>query len=130
MACNFFNLDAVVATALHGVECTNRLRRHEDFKSKFLKDKRDLVVYVPEGYDVEEHHRYPVLYLHDGQNLFDPTTSYVRGMDWRVDETADELIRDQIVEPTIIVAVGLIVGFVAVALISAMYGIFHQVKVS
>ena len=35
-----------------------------------------------------------------------------------------------LVEPTVIVAVGLIVGFVAVALVSAMYGIFHQVKVS
>jgi type IV pilus assembly protein PilC len=35
-----------------------------------------------------------------------------------------------IIEPTVIVAVGVIVGFVAVALISAMYGIFHQVKVT
>jgi type IV pilus assembly protein PilC len=35
-----------------------------------------------------------------------------------------------LIEPTVILAVGLIVGFVAVALVSAMYGIFHQVKVT
>ncbi len=34
-----------------------------------------------------------------------------------------------LVEPAVIIAVGLIVGFVAIALVSAMYGIFHQVKV-
>src|SRR5258706_6748397 len=87
------------------IESNERLKKHSDFKSKFLPDARDLVVYLPEGYDADANRRYPVLYLHDGQNLFDPETAYVKGMDWRVDETADDLIREQRVEPLIIVGI-------------------------
>ena len=41
-----------------------------------LRNRRDLVVYLPPSYDVDRKRRYPVLYMHDGQNLFDPATSY------------------------------------------------------
>jgi predicted alpha/beta superfamily hydrolase len=86
-----------------GVRSTN-LRKHEKFHSSLLADDRDLIVYLPPGYD-ESDRRYSVLYLHDGQNLFDGTTSYVPGMDWRVDETADALIRSGEIEPLIIVGI-------------------------
>ena len=47
---------------------------------------------------------YPVLYLHDGQNVFDAATSFA-GVEWGVDETAQRLIGEGLIEPLIIVAV-------------------------
>jgi predicted alpha/beta superfamily hydrolase len=46
-----------------------------------------------------------VLYMHDGQNLFDPATAFVRGQHWRLGEMADMLIAEGRVEPLIIVGV-------------------------
>ena len=63
---------------------------------------RDVVVWTPPGYDTDTTHRYPVLYMHDGQNIFDPATSSF-GYDWEVDEHADSLIKAGIIEPVIIV---------------------------
>src|SRR5689334_11648184 len=83
-----------------GVHNTDSVQRHHNFISKFVPYRRDLVVYLPPDYE-ESDRRYPVLYLHDGQNLFDPETAYVRGMDWKVDETADALIRSGEIEPLI-----------------------------
>lgn len=81
------------------------LERHPAFPSRFLKRPRDLVVYLPPGYDDDPGRRYPVLYMHDGQNLFDPETSFVRGQYWRLGEMADMLIAEGRVEPLIIVGV-------------------------
>jgi predicted alpha/beta superfamily hydrolase len=84
---------------------TPRLERHAAFASRFLRRKRDLVVYLPPGYDEDRSRRYPVLYMHDGQNLFDPETAFVRGQHWRLGEMADMLIVEGRVEPLIIVGV-------------------------
>lgn len=81
------------------------LERHPAFPSKFLKRTRDLVVYLPPGYADAPDRRYPVLYMHDGQNLFDPDTAFVRGQHWRLGEMADMLISEGRVEPLIIVGV-------------------------
>src|SRR5438477_979043 len=89
------------SSAVHN---TDSVQRHHNFISKYVRYRRDLVVYLPPDYE-ESGRRYPVLYLHDGQNLFDPETAYVRGMDWKVDETADALIRAGKIEPLIIVGV-------------------------
>jgi predicted alpha/beta superfamily hydrolase len=62
-----------------------------------------LVVYLPPGYG-ERDARYPVLYLQDGQNLFDPATAFA-GNDWHADLTADDLIREGRVEPLIVVGI-------------------------
>ena len=56
-------------------------RKHAGFRSKFLPAARDVLVYLPPGYEADAPRRYPVLYLHDGQNLFDGATAYVRGQD-------------------------------------------------
>ena len=48
--------------------------------------------------------RYPVLYLNDGQNLFESATSFT-GVEWQVDETADRLIREGKIAPTIFVGI-------------------------
>jgi predicted alpha/beta superfamily hydrolase len=89
------------------VESTSaaRLHKHEKFRSQFLSNERDLVVYLPPEYAQDERRGFPIFYLHDGQNLFDGSTSYIPGMDWRVDETADALIEAHTVEPMIIVGI-------------------------
>ena len=84
---------------------TGNFRRHEGFHSNFLPDNRDVLVYLPPDYDTETHRRYPVLYLHDGQNLFDGATSFVEGQDWHVDETAEALISQGAIQPLIIVGI-------------------------
>ena len=81
------------------------LIKHEQFASRLLKNRRDLIVYLPPGYDDQPKRRFPVLYLHDGQNLFDGATSFIPGEDWHVGQTADAGIGAGRVEPLIIVGV-------------------------
>jgi predicted alpha/beta superfamily hydrolase len=59
-------------------------------ESRELDNRRDLLVYLPPDYDGGDR-RYPVLYMHDGQNLFDPATSYAGC--WHLGETMDGLAR-------------------------------------
>src|SRR3954454_22565800 len=80
------------------------LRLHRNLRSQFLETGRTLIVYVPPGYDTNAHKRYPVLYMHDGQNLFDPSTAF-GGNEWRLDDTAEELIERGAIEPLIIVGI-------------------------
>ena len=82
-----------------------QLQRHENFRSRILRNQRDLIVYLPPGYHDQPQRRFPVLYLHDGQNLFDGTTSFVPGMDWHVGHTADDFILTGAVQPLIIVGI-------------------------
>ena len=63
-----------------------------------------MLVYLPVGYSRFSRRRYPVLYLQDGQNVFDAATSFA-GVEWGVDETAQRLIRRKLIEPPIIVAI-------------------------
>lgn len=63
------------------------------------------MVYLPPGYGEQRAKRFPVLYLHDGQNLFDGATSFIPGMDWHVGQTADYLIDSGAVQPLIIVGI-------------------------
>ncbi len=79
--------------------------KHEQFRSRFLRNERDLVVYLPPSYDQQPWRHFPVLYLHDGQNLFDGSTSFIPGMDWHVGQTADRCIQSGEVEPLIIVGI-------------------------
>ena len=60
---------------------------------------------MPPDYDVRPDHRYPVLYLHDGQNLFDGRTSFIPGRTWQVREHADAAIEAGEVEPLVIVGI-------------------------
>lgn len=82
-------------------EIQGTIRKHEKFSSKHVQS-RDLLVYLPPGYDANTS-RYPVLYLHDGQNLFDPATAF--GEEWKVDSTAESLIQKGAIEPIIIVGI-------------------------
>ena len=65
-----------------------------------------LRVWLPPRYDAAENktRHYPVLYLNDGQNLFDRATAYT-GIEWEVDETADRLIRQEEIPPLVVVGI-------------------------
>jgi predicted alpha/beta superfamily hydrolase len=88
-----------VAPTLHP-----RLRLHRAFHSRFLPTDRDVIVYLPPGFDEQAERTYPVLYMHDGQNLFDPATSFA-GRTWQVREHADAAIEAGEVEPLVIVGI-------------------------
>lgn len=81
------------------------LRLHS-FASRVFRNTRFLRVWLPPGYDDSENsdRRYPVLYLNDGQNLFESSTSFT-GVEWQVDETAERLIREEQIPPMIIVGI-------------------------
>ncbi len=81
------------------------LRRHVDFPSAILPDQRDVVVYLPSQYDSEPERRFPVLYMQDGQNLFDGHESFVKGEYWRLAESAEAAIAARQIAPLIIVGV-------------------------
>jgi predicted alpha/beta superfamily hydrolase len=84
---------------------TGDLRLHE-FRSRFFRNGRFLRVWLPPGYEDAENSvtRYPVLYLNDGQNLFEPSTSFT-GVEWQVDETAERLIREELIPSMIVVGI-------------------------
>ena len=79
------------------------------FPSRVLGNDRPVWVYLPPGYAENPYARYPVLYLHDGQNLFDAAQSF-GGTEWRVDEALDEgshaLARDAALRELLVVGVG------------------------
>ena len=83
---------------------TGHIQRHPAFASKVLGNSRDVLVYLPPGYRRSRTRRYPVLYLHDGQNVFDAATSF-GGVEWQADETAQRLALENLIDPLIIVAV-------------------------
>jgi enterochelin esterase-like enzyme len=86
-------------------DLAGELRLHE-FQSQIFRNTRMLRVWLPPGYSAPQNQgwHYPVFYLNDGQNLFDPATAYI-GVDWQVDETADRLIRESKIPPLIIVGI-------------------------
>jgi predicted alpha/beta superfamily hydrolase len=92
-----------VSSTIRVQAATGDLRLHE-FRSRIFRNTRFLRVWLPPGYDdpanAELH--YPVLYLNDGQNLFEASTSFT-GVEWQVDETGERLIREGVVPPMIIV---------------------------
>ena len=83
---------------------TGDLRHHAAVASRHLSEKRDVWVYLPPGY-ASGSTRYPVLYMHDGNNLFDADRAFM-GREWQVDETAERMIRTGEIPPLIIVGVG------------------------
>ena len=78
----------------------------EPLTSEVFGNTRMLRVWLPPGYDAKDHaKRYPVLYLNDGQNLFDACTSMFSSDEWKADETATTLIESGRIPPMIIVGI-------------------------
>ena len=80
-----------------------RIVEHEAFASDFVQP-RNLSVWLPENYGADSEMRYPVIYAHDGQNLFEPGHSY-GGVEWGIDETAEALMGAGTLPPAIIVGI-------------------------
>lgn len=78
-----------------------------EFRSENFDNTRALRVWLPPGYHDEENQQatYPVIYLNDGQNLFDAATSTFTTHEWEADETAMDLILREIVPPFIMVGI-------------------------
>src|SRR5271165_1164932 len=91
------------AGVIRAQSATGDLRLHE-FRSRVFRNTRFLRVWLPPGYDDADNagRKYPVLYLNDGQNLFEAATSFT-GVEWQVDETGDRLIREGVIPPMIFV---------------------------
>ncbi len=83
---------------------SGNIRMHVGFHSTLLNNERTLAVYLPPGYDQNPDARYPVLYMQDGQNVFDTATSFA-GVEWNADETAEKLITEGTINPVIIVGI-------------------------
>lgn len=82
---------------------TGSIEIHQAPPSRFSKEPREIAVYLPPCYGSASR-RFPVLYLHDGQNLFDPATAFL-GNHWRLNEVADDLIQLGRIEPMIMVGI-------------------------
>ncbi len=78
-----------------------RIERIDSFRSKYVT-ARNVDVWLPEGYDPSK--KYAVLYMHDGQMLFDSTLTWNKQC-WKVDETMTQLIREKKIPPTIVVGI-------------------------
>lgn len=86
---------------IKGEGVTGKLFRYEKFASKFV-DARNVDVWLPDDYSKNK--KYAVLYMHDGQNLFNPKESYI-GIDWGVDETMSRLMEAGAIRDSIVVGV-------------------------
>ncbi len=81
---------------------SSRIITHKKFSSSLLEKKRDIAVYLPKFYKAGKN--YPVLYMHDGQNLFDFKKSKKKKY-WNIDKISDRLTKEEIIEEIIIVGI-------------------------
>lgn len=80
---------------------TGSIQKIAGFPSKFV-EPRDIDVWLPDDY--APYKRYAVLYVHDGQNLFDTSYTYNRE-EWKLDETLGPLIKNGSIKETIVVGI-------------------------
>lgn len=81
---------------------TGKTVLYKDFVFPGLQN-RDVIVLLPKSYESKKDKKYPVMYVHDGQNAFDPSTANF-GIDWQIDEVIDSLQRVGDIEEIIVVA--------------------------
>ena len=110
---------AAAASRVRAPGVAGDVRLHKGVKSRHLAHSRDVWVYLPPGYDAAaeaaaeakrkgakaEGPRYPVLYMHDGNNLMDPALAFM-GREWKVDESMEQLLAAKDVPPMIVVGIG------------------------
>jgi predicted alpha/beta superfamily hydrolase len=79
---------------------SGKLMRVKDFPSEYIRP-RNVDVWLPENYSKDK--KYSVLYMHDGQMLYDASTTWNK-QEWKVDEVASKLMKEGIVEDFIVVS--------------------------
>ncbi len=85
-------------------QITGNYEIHRNVKSKFLAEPRDVIVWLPPSWSKKGTASYPVLYMHDGQQVFDPNTStWNHALD--VDDYCTELMKAGEMQEIIVVAV-------------------------
>jgi len=84
-------------------QITGTVEYHQHFSSEGILE-RDIIVWLPPGYNKDIQQSYPVLYMHDGQNIIDPATSSF-GVDWQMDETSTDMMNNNGMEKIIIVGI-------------------------
>lgn len=82
---------------------TGAVKRYADFASHYVLP-RHIDIWRPPDYETALETRYPVIYMHDGQNLFEPDSSYI-GVDWGVDEAMVRLIHEHQFPGAIVVGI-------------------------
>jgi predicted alpha/beta superfamily hydrolase len=91
----------ILLTYLFSSTCFAQVFQPEWLESKNV-ESRYIQVYRPSGTPKET--KLPVLYMHDGQNLFDSKSAY-GGVEWGIDETLDSLILNKIIRPVMVVGI-------------------------
>lgn len=87
-----------------GADVVGSLVYWPDIESERLEASRTVSIYLPPQYEAEPETRFPVIYVQDGQNLFDPRIAST-GVDWGLDEAMQSLVQEGAAEPAIIVGV-------------------------
>lgn len=80
---------------------SGKIERIENFNSKYVSN-RNIDIWLPDGYS--ESKKYAVLYMHDGQMLFDASTTWNKQA-WEVDEVVSKLISENAIEELIVVGI-------------------------
>ena len=93
------------AAVLNPALATNARYQLRTFQGGTLPADRTITIYLPVAYLMEPDRRFPVFYLHDGQNLFDGMTSYLPGRTWHAHTTADHLTEIGCIESVILVGI-------------------------
>lgn len=99
----------LVSVIISLVRCTSPSTQQENstivridsFASEFV-EHRTIEILLPGGFNKDQN--YPVLYMHDGQMLFDSTTTW-NGQEWGVDEKLGALLADHLIDPVIVVGI-------------------------
>ena len=94
---------AQTARQISGEDIAGSFYRYQSFPTK-VTEARNVDVWLPPDYEKDPKKRYSVLYMHDGQNLFNPKESF-GGVDWAIDETMTRLIKEKKIKETIVVGI-------------------------
>ena len=80
------------------------IRYNRNIESHLLRYPRDVIIWLPPSYWKKPRKRFPVLYVHDGQNMIDPATSFL-GVPWGLDRVAQRLIKKGTIKEFIAVGI-------------------------
>lgn len=97
----FFSCLTLTATAQTSKVAYGKIIHYENFKSHYI-DARNVEIWLPPNYTAQKKHN--VLYMHDGQMLFDSSFNW-NHQEWQVDETAGKLLNEKKINDLIIVAI-------------------------